>query len=141
MQKYKIDRELTSYYFCTCTVVEWLYIFKEEKYFKVIIDSLNYCRKNKGLYLYGLVIMPNHLHLIVSTQDDVILSEVMRDFKRHTSKKLADMLIADNEKIPLYYMKNAAEKQDGRIKVWQDEYHPIALFSQKWFNEKLNYTH
>jgi len=27
MQKYKIDPAKTSYYFCTCTVVEWLCIF------------------------------------------------------------------------------------------------------------------
>jgi len=30
MQKYKIDPAKTSYYFCTCTVIEWLCIFKEE---------------------------------------------------------------------------------------------------------------
>ena len=141
MQKYKIDPAKTSYYFCTCTVVEWLCIFKEEKYFQVIIDSLNYCRKNKGLYLYGLVIMLNHLHMIVSTKDNILLSDVMRDFKRHTSTKLAEFLEADNEKLLLHFFKKAAEKQKGNIKVWQDEYHPIALYSHTWFNEKLNYTH
>ena len=103
MQKYKIDPAKTSYYYCTCTVIEWLCIFKEEKYFKIIINSLNYCRENKGLYLYGLVIMLNHLHMIVSTRDEVLLSDVMRDFKRHTSTKLAEMLEADNKKIlPIY---------------------------------------
>ena len=110
MQKYKIDPAKTSFYYCTCTVVEWFCIFKEEQYFKVIINSLNYCRENKGLYLYALVIMLNHLHMIVSTRDDVLLSNVMRDFKRHTSTKLAEMLEADYEKIFLYHFKKAAEK-------------------------------
>jgi len=141
MQKYKIDPAKTSFYFCTCTVIEWLCIFKEEKYFNVVIDSLNYCRENKGLRLYGLVIMLNHLHMIVSTRNEILLSDVMRDFKRHTSTKLAELLIADNDKIVLYHLKKAAEKQKGIFKVWRDEYHPVALFSQKWFNEKLSYTH
>lgn len=110
MQKYKIDPAKTSYYYCTCTVVEWLCIFKEEKYFKVIIDSLNYCRKNKGLRLYGLVIMLNHLHMIVSTGDNVLLFDIMRDFKRHTSIKLAELLENDNEKIVLYHLKKSSRE-------------------------------
>jgi len=74
MRKYKIDPELTSYYFCTSTIVEWQCVFKEEKYFRIIIDSLNFCREHKGLYLLGYVIMLNHIHLIVST-DFVIKPE------------------------------------------------------------------
>ena len=28
-----------------------------------------------------------------------------------------------------------------KYKIWQDEYHPIALHSEEWFNQKLDYMH
>ncbi|MCK5148352.1 transposase [bacterium] len=141
MQRYKLIPEKRPFYFCTCTVVEWQCIFTQEKYFKVIVDSINYCRENKGLYLYGMVIMLNHFHMIVSTREGVVLSNVIRDFKRHTSTKTGEMLIADNKKNILYHLQKAAEKQKSKIKIWQDEYHPVALYSRKWLNEKMNYIH
>jgi putative transposase len=29
----------------------------------------------------------------------------------------------------------------SKIKVWQDEYHPEAIYSEKWFHQKLSYLH
>ena len=26
-------------------------------------------------------------------------------------------------------------------KIWKDDYHPVALLSEKWFNEKMDYLH
>lgn len=63
MKHYKINND-TNVYFSTCTIVQWQCIFKENKYFRIIVDCLNYCIDNKGLSLIGYVIMLNHLHLI-----------------------------------------------------------------------------
>jgi len=80
MKRYKIYNNETAFYYSTCTIIAWLPVFQEEKYFNVIIDSLKYCQKNKGLYLLGYVIMPTHLHLITSNSEDTTLSDIMRDF-------------------------------------------------------------
>ena len=64
VRQYKTDESLTSVYFSTCTVTEWLCVFKEEKYFDIIIESLKYCIDHKGLLMLGFVIMPTHLHLM-----------------------------------------------------------------------------
>ena len=143
MRRYRIDPETTSIYFCTCTMVEWQCVFKEEKYRQIIVDSLNYCRENKGLLLYGLVIMLNHIHFVSSTIENKLLSDIMRDFKRHTSKLIAKELEKDNEKLYLYIFKKAAERQrkKAKYKIWKDEYHPEAIYSEEWFLQKLNYLH
>ena len=143
MRRYRIDSETTSYYFSTCTIVEWLCVFKEEKYFQIIVESLNYCREKKGLFLLGLVIMLNHIHLITSNRDETNLSDIMRDFKRYTSTKIAAELEEDNEKLFLYVFRKAAERQGkkSKYKIWKDDFHPEALYSQKWFNQKMNYLH
>ncbi|WP_407933571.1 hypothetical protein [Cyclobacterium sp. 1_MG-2023] len=43
-----------------------------------MVDSLIFCSKNKGLELYAWCIMPSHLHLIISSENDN-LSDIMRD--------------------------------------------------------------
>jgi hypothetical protein len=47
-KQYKTDEVLTSIHFCTCTITEWLCVFKEGKQFTIIIDSLNFCIENTG---------------------------------------------------------------------------------------------
>ena len=50
------------------------------------------------------------------------------------------------EKKKVYFLsviKRAAERRSLKqtYKVWQDEYHPIALKSERWFVQKLQYMH
>jgi len=42
-----------SVYFCTLSVLEWIDIFTRPVYFDLLIDSLSFCQRNKGLNLFG----------------------------------------------------------------------------------------
>ena len=57
-----------SMHFLTLTIIEWIDVFTKPQYSDVIIDSLKFCQKNKGLMLFEYVIMTNHLHLIVKSE-------------------------------------------------------------------------
>ncbi len=50
-------------YFLTFTVVDWVDIFTRNSYRDIIIGSFNYCIREKGLRIYGYVIMTNHARL------------------------------------------------------------------------------
>jgi len=141
MKRFKIYPDTTSFYFCTSTIVEWQCLFKEERYSQVIIESLNYCRTNKGLLLFGLVIMPNHIHYMVSTREGYNLSNIIRDFKRYTSTQMTKLLESDNERLFFYIFRKAGKKQGTKIKIWKDDYHPEAILSDKWFYKKMEYIH
>lgn len=76
-------------YFITITVIDWVDVFTREEYKQIIVESLDFCRKNKGLNIYAWVIMTNHLHLIVSHEtDNDHLERVIGDFKKFTAKKV-----------------------------------------------------
>ena len=142
MKKYKIYPETTSCYFSTISITAWLPIFQGDHYFKIIIDSLKFCQSQKGLLIHGYVIMPTHVHLITSNKETHNLSEIMRDFKNYTSKEIKKKLTEDNRIQFLKIFSNAAENlQKQQYKIWQDGYHPVALLSEKWFNEKMEYMH
>ena len=46
-------------HYLTLTVVGWLDVFSREDYRKVLMESLAYCQKEKGLVLNAYVIMSN----------------------------------------------------------------------------------
>ena len=56
-------------YFITMTVVGWVDVFTRKNHRDAIIESLKYCQKEKGLIIFAYVVMSNHIHMIVHTND------------------------------------------------------------------------
>ena len=79
-------------YFTTSTVIDWVDIFTRPSYRHIIVDSLSYCQSHKGLIIYAWVLMSNHLHMVVGTNDNTTVGDVLRDFKKFTNKKLLKAL-------------------------------------------------
>ncbi len=75
-------------HFITIATVYWLDLFTMRRMKDILIDSFQYCRQNKGFELYGYCIMTNHLHLICRAKEGFQLSDILRDFKRHTAKHI-----------------------------------------------------
>jgi len=65
---YKI-RNPEGIYFVTFAVVEWVDVFTRREYKDILVESLKYCQDQKGLILYGWVIMSNHVHFMASAAD------------------------------------------------------------------------
>jgi len=40
-------------YFISFTVVEWLDVFTRNEYKTILIDSLRFCQKNKGMEIFA----------------------------------------------------------------------------------------
>ena len=55
------DQEALHY--LTLQVVDWIDIFTRKSYRDLVLESISYCRQNKGLQVFGYVIMSNHIHL------------------------------------------------------------------------------
>ena len=51
--RYRIGNQ-NDIYFLTITVVDWVDLFTRKEYAIIVVDSLNYCVKNKGLEIYAL---------------------------------------------------------------------------------------
>jgi REP element-mobilizing transposase RayT len=83
---YKI-RNQEAIHFITFAVVEWVDVFTRKDYRDIVLDSLRFCQAEKGLLLHCWCIMSNHLHLIISAKNKD-LSDVLRDFKKYTSKQI-----------------------------------------------------
>lgn len=140
MGGWKVHKEV-EIYFTTSTIIEWVPIFIEEEFFRILIDSLNFCVENKGLKIHGYVIMLNHIHLLASAEGNV--SDIMRDFKAFTSHEIIKLLKRKKNLIPLQLFKQAAKLDDKcqNYKVWQTGFHPIGIETEIFYNQKLKYIH
>src|SRR6202012_3187456 len=106
-------------------------VFTRPAYKQLIIDSLIYCQEQKGLEVYAYCLMTNHLHLLAAAKPDTNLPDIIRDFKKHTNKKIIKLIEEENESRRdwILYRFQYHAKYNTRIqdyKVWQDGYHGIA---------------
>jgi len=142
--KNRIEGEV---YFVTDTVVDWVDIFTRPIYRHIIIESLQYCQKEKGLIIYAWVLMTNHLHMIAGTNGENRISDILRDFKKFTSKKIVQTLLVESGESRRDWMLNRFEyagKNDKKItnyKFWQEGNDAQEIYLNDYFNQKLNYIH
>ncbi len=133
-------------YFVTFTVVQWIDVFTRIEYKDILVESLKYCIKNKGLKLYAWVIMSNHVHLIIGTTDKP-MQDILRDIKRHTSKTIIKAIEGNLQESRRDWLLWFFEREGRRnpsnehYQFWQAGSHPIELFGDKMIDQKLDYLH
>lgn len=143
--KYKAT-EADKAYFITITTVGWVDVFTRLSQKYVITESLKYCQEQKGLTIFAYCLMHNHLHMFCRADGQYSLSEIIRDFKKFTSKKIIQTIVEEPEsrrEWMLRYFESACEnlKRNQQYKVWQDGYHAEEVFSNRWIKQKINYIH
>jgi putative transposase len=132
-------------YFITMTIVDWIDLFTRECYVNILVDSIKYCQQHKGLEVYAYVIMPSHIHMIVSSEGK--LSNILRDMKEHTSKLCLKEIKENQQESRREWLLEkfvCARKQDlDKIsyRLWQEGNHPEELYSDAFISQKENYIH
>jgi len=142
--KNRIDPGLS--YFLTLTVVDWVDIFTRPVYKNIITDSLAYCISDKGLQLNAWVLMSNHLHLVASATGKDSLSDILRDMKKYTSKKIVETIesVPESRRDWMLYRFEYAGKFDSKIKnykFWQEGNEPMEIQTFPFLKQKIDYIH
>lgn len=133
-------------YYLTLTIEEWIDVFSRPVYKHIIVDSLNYCIANKGLEVYCWCLMSNHLHLIACASEDENLSDILRDFKKFTSKALIEAIKETPESrrdwmLNLFWYAGKNNKKIKNFKVWQNGNDAQEIHTTAFLDEKMNYIH
>lgn len=145
--RYKVhDNQMP--HFVTSTVVAWIDALSREVYKEIICASLSFCRnEDKGMRLHGWVIMNNHVHLIISASPGKLIENIMRDFKKFTSKKMVAAIAENPQESRREWMLNMFgyagrnNNSNKEYQFWQQDYHPIALNTPEKTAQRLKYLH
>jgi REP element-mobilizing transposase RayT len=138
-------RDQSSPHFITATVVDWVDVFSRKSYRDSVIECLDFCIKNKGMILYGYVIMSNHIHLIAQSSDGK-LSDLIRDFKKFTAKTILEKIQSDPESrrewmLERFKLATESHSRNKNFQFWQYGNHPEEIYSNKFMWSKLDYIH
>ncbi len=141
MEALRIHEDAALYYL-TFSAVQWLPVFVSEEPCLIVTESLNFCHREKGLRINAFVIMPTHLHLIVSDADFNVqrLRQTLADMRKYTGRRLADYC---EQKMPTAfgYVLRGTRRTDRARQFWQQSRHPEAIWSQAFWQTKVDYLH
>ena len=144
--KYKfIDKD--GIYFVSFATISWVDVFTRPVYNEVFIDSVRYCQLNKGLCLHAWCLMSNHAHLVFSRSGQYSHSDILRDLKKFTSKKLIEAIENNPSESRKEWMLNIfsflfkCNNNNKNYQFWKQDYHPVELNTKEKFTQRLLYLH
>jgi REP element-mobilizing transposase RayT len=133
-------------HFVSFAVTGWVDVFTRKEYKDIVLHSLRFCQKEKGMVLYGWCIMSNHVHLILSARNNN-LSDLLRDFKKFTSKRLIAAIqnnrAESRREWMLQIFKSEGEKNSRNqdFQFWRQHNQPKECYSKSFTDQKLDYIH
>jgi REP element-mobilizing transposase RayT len=142
---YKI-RNQGAVHFITFSVVGWIDVFTRSVYRDILFDSIRYCQSQKGLLLHAWCLMTNHIHLLAAARQNN-LSDVLRDFKRFTSKQLVTAIennVTESRRdwmLPIFKDHGSKNLRNTGCQFWRQDNHPEECYSSWFTRQKLNYIH
>jgi REP element-mobilizing transposase RayT len=127
-------------HFLTCTIVGWLPVFTRPDAVEIVLDSWRFLQNNRGLDLFGYVILENHLHWVAAAPD---LANVVKSFKMFTARSIIDLLEGSRAETLLRQLRahKLAHKNDSDYQVWHEGSHPQQISATEVLVQKLEYAH
>ena len=125
-------------YFTTATIYRWLPLLQEDKYKDILISSLKFLTDHNRLYVFAYVIMSNHLHIIWSEKTSSTKESAKASFFKYTSRQFLNKLKGEE---PGFLQKFLVNKKDRMHQFWKRNSLDIEIFSEKIFEQKMNYIH
>ena len=138
-RKYKFHNP-DGVYFITFAVHAWVDVFTRNEYKNILVENLDYCQKNKGLELFAWCIMTNHVHLIVRASEGYLLQDILRDYKKFTSKAVVKAILDNQRESRKEWLLENFKTLEG-YRFWRADNKPIELWSNAVIDQKLDYIH
>lgn len=118
MQRVPPNRALTdNTFFVSAALKDRCPLFADEHAAKIVLGSWQFFRRRGEIDLYGFVVMPDHVHLILRVFPPLTVSAFMRRFKDYVAHALA------------------------RGPIWDKGYWSEIMTSESMLIEKLEYIH
>ncbi|MEN8139526.1 MAG: hypothetical protein ABFR62_13975 [Bacteroidota bacterium] len=84
--------------------------------------------------------MTNHVHMVIRAEEGYFLQDILRDYKKFTSKAIIKAITENYRESRKEWLLNQFRTPDG-IRFWRGDNKPIELWSNKVLNQKINYIH
>ncbi len=132
-------------FFITFTCHQWLPLIDKVKGYDIIYNWFDLL-KSKGHYINGYVIMPNHVHVIISfIETSQSINTIIGNGKRFMAYEIIKRLEQNGETALLQKLSNHVEgkrKANKKLhEVWELSFDWKECRSWDFINQKLSYIH
>src|SRR4030042_94699 len=92
MSRFRRFTESEYCYFVTAGTRDRRPLFRDTRLCQLLVENLQFYRDRMKFALHGYVIMPDHIHLLITPRQPASISDIMRNFKSYTSKEIQEAL-------------------------------------------------
>ena len=98
------------------------------------------------MILHAWCIMSNHVHLVFSAAHSDP-SDILRDFKKLTSKKIISAILnsmiesSKHWMIQIFRIAGESNSRNANYQFWRQDNQPKEMWSEKFTDQKLYYIH
>jgi putative transposase len=136
----KYNTEIPCAHYLTFSCYKRLWLFKSPALYQWFLENLDRVRTRHPFRLYGFVLMPNHVHLLIFPTAQTPISSLLTALKGPYAQKALPYLKEYQSEI--YEKLKVLEKQGESWRFWQagggyDRY----IYSDEGFLHTLNYMH
>lgn len=124
-------------HYITFSCYRRLPLLKSARARDVFVQELGKVRDEMEFRLVGYVVMPEHVHLLVSEPRTGTPSTMLQKLKRRVSWKLRKR----NKKAPARQMRLPFADTEEPRSFWQARFYDFNVYSERKRIEKLNYMH
>jgi len=123
--------------FFTATCLNWQPLLQPDLHKKIVLDSLRFLVEDKRIWLYGYVIMPNHVHILWCKQLGWLNKNVQQHFSKFTAQQLKFSVLAGFGDINNY----KSTQNDREYQFWERRPYKATMYNRTVLEEKLEYIH
>jgi len=130
--------ELNKLYFFTATLKDWIPLFENKDYKEILVKSLKYLNSRDLIRVYGIVIMPNHIHMIWEMLEMNGKESPHTSFLKFTGHEFLRKVRKEN---PGKLSEFVVDEVNKSHSFWQRDSLDIEIFTPKVVFQKLEYIH
>jgi len=133
MPKRQILDEPGGYHFVTFSNFQRRQFLAPERTRSIVVEVLQTCLETHRANCHGFVVMPNHVHAILSVAPESTIASFLQAWKKTSSYR-----------IKRFYAQELTKYHDlcpDDCPVWQAKYYDFNLESDQKYLEKLDYMH
>ena len=128
-------------HFVTARTNHGVTLFRHPSLCREFLAALQGLHESQPFGLYAYALMPEHVHLIVQSEDGRI-SDLMGRIKSVSARRILARLREGGKRSLLEKLeKPKTGKRRHSYQIWQQGFHTIELWSEWMIQQKLDYLH
>ena len=122
--------------FVTSTVLGWVPVFKDPRVADTMAAAIIDDCRHEGVTVHAFVVMPEHIHAIISLPQSLNASEALNRLKGAWGNRIVDCVSKKD-----YQLLAKAKSHSGDRSVWMRSFVGKTIDKEFFFLQKANYIH